>query len=178
MLPAGTSCPTAVSSSSPSIPSKPCMTKHPRYPPALPDTPARGLAFQHAPRASERHKWHQRVGALGADRRARRCLLADLPGEVSGFVFVAGADGKEPPAPHDRPAFAAQLVRQRDRLAARRQLGPGLPLADPGRAGLGGFLVLEPLVFGLALGLGLRHRDVRALPLLLDGMPAVQGEVR
>src|SRR5712691_8364753 len=49
MLPAGTSCPTAVSSSSPSIPSKPCMTKYPRYPPALPDTPARGLAFQHAP---------------------------------------------------------------------------------------------------------------------------------
>src|SRR6266851_9685410 len=52
MLPAGTSCPTAVSRKSPSIPSKPCMTKYPRYPPALPDTPARGLAFQHAPRGS------------------------------------------------------------------------------------------------------------------------------
>src|SRR5215469_8647057 len=33
-------------------------------------------------------------------------------------------------------------------------------------------------MLGLALGLGPRHRDVGALPLLLDGMPAVQGELR
>ena len=31
-------------------------------------------------------------------------------------------------------------------------------------------------MLGLALGLGPRQRDVRVLPLLLDGVPAVQGE--
>ena len=30
----------------------------------------------------------------------------------------------------------------------------------------------------LPLGFGLRHRDVRALPLLLDGMPSMQRELR
>src|SRR5208337_2768037 len=36
----------------------------------------------------------------------------------------------------------------------------------------------EPLVLRLPLGFGLRHRDVRALPLLLDGMPSMQRELR
>ena len=43
------------------------------------------------------------------------------------------------------------------RLKVGRKLSPGLPLGDPGGAGLGGFGVLEPQV----LGFGLRHRDER-----------------
>src|SRR6185437_15606571 len=40
-----------------------------------------------------------------------------------------------------------------------------------------GFRRFQPLVLGLALGFGLRHRDIRALPFLLDRMPAVQREL-
>jgi hypothetical protein len=71
------------------------------------------------------------------------------------------------------PALTLQLARQRDRLAVRRELHPGLPPAEPGGQGLGRLSVLEPLVLRLVLRFGLRHRDVRALLLLLDGMPAM-----
>src|SRR5271154_687795 len=87
-------------------------------------------------------------------------------------------DEEELPAPHHRQALTFQLARHRDRLAVRRELSPDLPSADPGGPRLGGFLVLEPLVLRLPLGFGLRHRDVRTLPLLLDGMPSMHRELR
>ena len=93
-------------------------------------------------------------------------------------VLIVSGDDQELPAPHHRQALTFQLARQRDRLAVRRELNPGLPPADPGGPGLGGFRVHEPLVLRLPLGFGLRHRDVRALPLLLDGMPSMQRELR
>ena len=127
---------------------------------------------------SEGHERHERVGTLDTDSRIWRRLVPDQFGEFPGFVLVVGADDKEPPAPHDCPAFTAQFARQRDRLAVRRQFDPDLPLGDPACHGLGGLLIFQPLVLRVALGLGLRHRDVRPLPLLLDRMPAVQGELR
>ena len=71
-----------------------------------------------------------------------------------------------------------QLARQRDRLAVRRELNPGLPSARPGGLGLGGFGVEQPLVLRLPFGFVLRYGNVRALPLLLDGMPSMQRELR
>ena len=59
------------------------------------------------------------------------------------------------------------------------KLDPRLPPGGPTDAReSGGLGVLELLVLGLALRLGPRHRDVRALPLLLDGVPAVLCELR
>ena len=127
---------------------------------------------------SELHERPAHAGLLGDDRGAGRCLPPDLSGQFPGLVLVAGADEEELPAPHDRPAFVFQRARQRDRLAVRAELNPDLPLGDPRGHGLGGLGVLKPLVLRLALGFGLRHRDVRVLPLLLNGMPAVQGGLR
>ena len=100
------------------------------------------------------------------------------PARSRNVVLVVSADEEELPAPHHRQALIFQLARQRDRLAVRRELNPSLPSAGPGGQGLGGFRVHEPLVLHLPLGFGLRYRDVRTLPLLLDGMPSMQRELR
>jgi hypothetical protein len=63
-------------------------------------------------------------------------------------------------------------------MVVRAELNPDMPLGFPCGQGLGGLGVLKPLVLRLALGFGLRHRDVRVLPLLLDRVPAVQGGLR
>ena len=118
------------------------------------------------------------TGFLNADHGVGRCLPPDLSGEFPDVVLVVSGDDQELPAPHHRQALTFQLARQRDRLAVRRELNPGLPSSDAGGQGLGSFRVHEPLVLRLALGFGLRHRDVRALPLLLDGMPSMQRELR
>src|SRR5437773_7456281 len=91
---------------------------------------------------SEGYERQAHAGVLGADRGIWRCLPPDLLGEFAGVVLVVGADDQEPPAPYDRPAFAAQLVCQRYRLVVRQELDPGFPLGDPGGEGLGGFGVL------------------------------------
>src|SRR5262249_61120239 len=66
---------------------------------------------------SERDERQAHAGGLGADGGIRRCLPPDLLGEFAGVILVVGPDDQELPAPDDRPALAAELVRQRDRLA-------------------------------------------------------------
>src|SRR5262245_21868433 len=127
---------------------------------------------------SEGYERQAHAGVLRTDRGIWRRLPPDLLGEFAGVVLVIGAHDQELPAPYDRPALAAQLVRRRARPGVRRELDPALPLGGPGGEGLCGFGVLKPLVLSLALGFGPRHRDVRGLPLLLDGVPALQGELR
>jgi hypothetical protein len=116
-------------------------------------------------------------GVLGANRRVYGCLPPDLVGDLLSVVLVVGTDDKELPPPDDRSPLAAEPARQRNRLVMRGELRPRLPLGHTGGQGLGGLIVQQPLVLCLALGLGPRHRDVRVLPPLLKGMPAVDGEL-
>src|ERR1022692_3726863 len=127
---------------------------------------------------SEGFERQEHAGMLGADCCVGRRLPPDLLGEFTSVILVGGADDQEPPAPHDRPALAAQLARQRDRLTVRRKLDPCLPLGDAAGDGLSGLRLVNPLVLRLKLGLGPRQRDLGVFPLLFDGMPAVQSEVR
>jgi len=66
---------------------------------------------------------------------------------------------------------------QRYRVMMRWQLDTHLPLGVPGGQRLPRLLGLETPVLRLALLVGLRHRDVRVLPFLLDRMPPVEREV-
>ena len=59
----------------------------------------------------------------------------------------------------------------------RWQLNAHLPQGVRGRQRLPGLLVLKALMFRLALLVGLRHRDVRILPVLLARMPSVDSEI-
>ena len=56
--------------------------------------------------------------------------------------------------------------------------GAGDPAVLGVGLGLGGFRVEQPLVLRLPFGFVLRYGNVRALPLLLDGMPSMQREIR
>jgi hypothetical protein len=49
--------------------------------------------------------------------------LPDPVGEFPGVVLVPGAGDQELPPPDDREPLAAELARQRDRLAVRREFG-------------------------------------------------------
>src|SRR5215831_17644143 len=75
---------------------------------------------------SEGNERQAHTGVLRLDEGVRRRLPLDLLGECAGVILIVGADDQELPAPDDRPALAAQLVRQRDRLVVRRELDPGL----------------------------------------------------
>ena len=101
---------------------------------------------------------------------------------LSAMAFaLPGAIGAKLAEPGRRVLAAAGdgafLMNSQEIETALRER-PDLPLGDPGGQRLGGFGVLEPLTLGLALGFGLRHRDVRGLPPLLDRVPAVQGRLR
>src|SRR5690348_8808135 len=133
-------------------------------------------AARQVPR-SERDERQAHTGGLGGHLGVGGCLLPDVLGESPGVVVVVGADDEELPPAHHGIALTLQLVRQRDGLPMRRQFGACLPARAAEVYGFRGFRRFQPLVLGLALGLGLRHRDIRALPFLLDRMPAVQREL-
>src|SRR5229473_4880910 len=111
MLPAGTSCPTAPSSNSPSIRSKPCMGKSSQIPAWPARRPWAALAFQQAPRACL--KAGSRPPSHASPKAVRRA--APVPGrlvpDVTGYLAAVRS--------------RATTIASRDRTTSFCGFGPG-----------------------------------------------------